>query len=40
MDGCAREAPVGACTVPDLGHWIWPDEGGRATAAFFSRLSP
>lgn len=40
LEGCSREAPVGACTVPDLGHWIWPTEGGRATAEFFARLSP
>lgn len=39
-DGCASDAPVASCWVPDVGHFVWPTEGGKAVAAFFGRFSP
>lgn len=39
-DGCAPDAPVTSCWVPDVGHFVWPTEGGSAVAAFFGRFSP
>jgi poly(3-hydroxybutyrate) depolymerase len=35
--GCPAGKPVGLCTIPSLGHWVWT-ASAEASWTFFERL--